>query len=363
MKIAIIGTVGVPGRYGGFETLAENLVHYHARNEKSASLTVWCSSIDTTERLAKFSSSDLRYVGLRANGIQSIPYDAICLWQAIRSGHNRIILLGVSGALVLPLVRLFSRARVLTNIDGIEWKRKKWNGLARAILKASEWAAVKFSHGIIADNEAIAEHVHNTYRTSCHVIAYGGDHAVARFNEPTNQNRHLLGLPLSYALALCRIEPENNIHTILDGWTRVDTPLVVVGNWSNSNYGRDLKDRFKDHPNLHLLDPIYDPSHLQALRKRAWLYVHGHSAGGTNPSLVEMMHFAIPILAYDCSFNRYSTENKAHYFETPSDLVREVRGLTPQISVRIGRCMQEIAQRRYTWDYIGDAYFTLLEDN
>lgn len=357
MKIAIIGTVGVPGRYGGFETLAENLVHHHARTQERSSLTVWCSGRDNAIHPDYFQRAELRYIGLRANGIQSIPYDIISLWQAIRSGHDRIVLLGVSGAGALPFIRMVSKARIVTNIDGIEWKREKWNRYARALLRVFEWCAVRFSHATIADNQAIADYVWDSYRSECHVIAYGGDHALACADNgevPT-------GLPDNYALSLCRIEPENNVHTILEAWSQLESPLVFIGNWDNSSYGRDLKARYASVTNLHLLDPVYEVEKLYALRARAWVYVHGHSAGGTNPSLVEMMHFGIPVLAHGCVFNRYSTEDKARYFETSKELVREVRALTPKVSRAIGFNMREVAQRRYTWGHIGEAYFALLE--
>lgn len=357
MKIAILGTVGVPGRYGGFETLAENLARYHNSSGQHAALTVWCSAKDNAEHPVRFESADLRYVGLRANGVQSIPYDAISLWQAVRSGHDRILLLGVSGALALPLIRLISRARIITNIDGIEWKREKWKGLARLVLRTSEWAAVRFSDEVIADNQAIADHVRDAYGRGCHVIAYGGDHALHHTGEAEPPEE----LPDSYALSLCRIEPENNVHVILAALDGLDMPLVFVGNWENSAYGRDLKARYSESPNIFLLDPIYDPDALYDVRARASVYLHGHSAGGTNPSLVEMMHFGIPILAHGCAFNQHSTEGKARYFRSADELAEQLGNLDTQDADRIGADMREIAQRKYTWDQIGKAYFELLD--
>lgn len=356
-KIALLGTVGVPGCYGGFETLAENLVRFHAERERVEELTVWCSSAASEDRPATFETARLRYVSLSANGIQSIPYDALSLLDAVRTRHDRILLLGVSGALMLPLIRLISKVRILTNIDGIEWKRAKWNAAARAFLRVSEWAAVRFSHAVIADNEGIADHVRETYGSDCHVIAYGGDHAVANVNSTPLPN----GLPRHFALALCRIEPENNVEMILDAYSKLSDRLVFVGNWNNSSYGMELRNRFGDCPNLHLLDPIYDPGALKALRSQASFYVHGHSAGGTNPSLVEMMHFGIPVFAHGCVFNRYTTEEKARYFETAEDLCSLVQGLSPDDASEIGSAMKEIALRRYTWGRIGEAYFDLLE--
>lgn len=357
MKLAILGIVGVPGRYGGFETLAENLVRYHKATGHHAALTVWCSSKDNTNHPTGFESADLLYVGLRANGAQSIPFDAVSLWQAVRSGHDRILLLGVSGALALPLIRLISRARIITNIDGIEWKREKWKGLARVVLRASEWAAVRFSHEVIADNQAIADYVWDTYLRGCHVIAYGGDHALHHAGEANAPGE----LPDRFALALCRIEPENNVHLILEALNELGTPLVFVGNWDNSAYGRDLKARYGNRPNLHLLNPVYDPRMLHALRSRASIYLHGHSAGGTNPSLVEMMHFGIPVLAHDCVFNRHTTDGKAWYFRSAGELAELLRSLDPADAAQIGFDMRDIAQRKYTWEQIGKAYFDLLD--
>lgn len=361
MKIAILGTVGVPGRYGGFESLAENLVRYHARNSLPAQLTVWCSAKDNALHPATFETAALQYVGLRANGVQSIPYDILSIFNALRSGHDRILLLGVSGALILPVVRMISRARIITNIDGIEWKRAKWNALARAYLRLSERVAVRFSHEVVSDNQAIADHVRQAYHTESAVIAYGGDHAVAA---PADEGLPPEGLPPDFALALCRIEPENNVHMILEAWAQAPaegpTPLVFVGNWNNSAYGKELRATYGALPHVHLLDPVYEPAALYALRAQATVYVHGHSAGGTNPSLVEMMHFGIPVLAHGCTFNRYSTEEKALYFEDAATLTRLSKDLAPPEAARIGADMREIALRRYTWDQIGSAYFRLL---
>lgn len=356
IKIAILGTVGVPGRYGGFETLAENLVHYHRRTSHDSIITVWCSSKDNVEYPDKFEGANLRYVKLYANGVQSIPYDIISIWQAVWSGHNRILLLGVSGALTLPLIRLVSRAQIITNIDGIEWKRKKWKWLARQVLRISEWAAVRFSNNLIADNQAVADYIRDAYDSNCHIIAYGGDHIL----DQLGQVEAPLDLPTQYAFALCRIEPENNVHTILEAFEEISMPLVFVGNWDNSAYGRKMKVKYEACSNIYLLDPVYDPGILYALRARAWVYIHGHSAGGTNPSLVEMMHFGVPVLVYNCAFNMYSTEGKAGYFETSLELKMLLHKLNPIEGAWIGESMREIAQRRYTWNQIGKSYFDLF---
>lgn len=356
-NIAILGTVGVPANYGGFETLVENLVKYHDSAKLPESITVYCSSKSYPSKKSTFLSVQLKYIPFNANGPQSIIYDILSIFSAAWRGSDVILLLGVSGAIALPLVRLFSRSRIVTNIDGIEWKREKWKGAARWFLRFSEFMAVRFSHEVIADNAGIAEHVTKSYGQACHVIAYGGDHALTTECKPYDGSP----LPDQYALALCRIEPENNVGLILEAFSQANgLPLVFIGNWNNSDYGRELKQRYSSIPHLHLLDPIYDVGILHDIRRRAVAYVHGHSAGGTNPSLVEMMHFGVPILAYDCIFNRHTTDDKALWFNEVESLVSLLSILTPEISSRVGDEMKRIAQGRYTWDVIGRDYFNLL---
>lgn len=144
-RIAIIGTVGVPANYGGFETLAENLVRYHDTASLKSSLTVYCSSKSYPSKEASYLSAQLKYVPLNANGAQSIPYDIVSLLSAVWHRSDVILLLGVSGAIALPLVRLFSSARIITNIDGIEWRREKWQGWAKRYLRFSEKMAVRYT--------------------------------------------------------------------------------------------------------------------------------------------------------------------------------------------------------------------------
>lgn len=355
--ISILGTVGIPASYGGFETLAENLVRFHLENNLPGQLVVYCSAKSYIEKLQFFHGAILRYIRLNANGVASITYDIVSLLSAVRHRSNVILLLGVSGAIALPIVRFFSKALIVTNIDGIEWKRQKWKGLARWFLRLSERFAVKYSHVVIADNGGIATHVAETYGKHCYVIAYGGDHAVTATLKPYSGTP----LPERYALALCRIEPENNVDMILSAFALHPTiPLVFVGNWNNSTYGQDLRLRYAEHANLYLLDPIYDVGILRTLRDNANIYVHGHSAGGTNPSLVEMMHFGVPILAYDCIFNRCTTEDKAGFFKDVESLRKAMEILDTGVAVQIGADMRRIAQDRYTWDAVGHSYFELL---
>ncbi|MEQ9465362.1 MAG: DUF1972 domain-containing protein [Haliea sp.] len=359
MNIGLIGTVGVPACYGGFETLAENLVRYSTRNNLPHRLTVYCSAAAYEKRPAFFEGARLQYVWLGANGWQSMIYDAVCLLDGCLRRHDVVVLLGVSGALFLPIVRLISRARIITNVDGIEWRRGKWSRLARLVLRLSERCAVRWSHAIVADNQAISEYIRLSYGKDCQVIAYGGDHAL----DAAPGSRLVVDLPANYALALCRIEPENNVAMILEGFSRVPHRILVfVGNWQASDYGKNLREKYDGYSHIFMCDPVYDVRQLREIRERAWLYVHGHSAGGTNPSLVEMMHFGIPVLAHGCDFNRYTTECSALYFNSAYELCDAVETLSPNEARMVGKKMRDIAVCRYTWAEVGHSYFSLIEN-
>lgn len=356
-RIAIIGTVGVPASYGGFETLVENLAHFHRDTDAAEAVTVYCSAKAYDSRPARFDNVSLRYVPLHANGAQSIPYDMWSMLSAVIRGSDTILILGVSGTLILPLIRAISRARIITNIDGIEWKRDKWGSFQRKLLKTSEALAVRYSHRVIADNGAIAEYVRAEYGTECAVIAYGGDHAILAEAAPLTDFKP----PAKYAFNVCRIEPENNVHMMLEAFAdSADFPLVCVGNWDRSPYGADLKARYKDAPGLRMLDPIYDTGKLKTLRAGSAAYIHGHSAGGTNPSLVEMMHFGVPVFAYDCTFNRHSTDGRALFFNDAADLRAKLASTGTETLAANGAAMKTLAQDRYTWAAIGLAYFDLI---
>jgi glycosyltransferase involved in cell wall biosynthesis len=344
--LAIIGTVGVPACYGGFETLVENLLD---ENEPNRDITVYCSSKSYGEKQKFYKNAQLVYLPLNANGAQSIPYDIWSLCHAAIKGADNILVLGVSVAICLPFIRLFTKAKIITNIDGLEWRRNKWGTFAKKFLKFSEKIAVKYSDVVVADNKGIADYVIEEYGIEAEVIAYGGDHAV------------ITDLSLSdagYALALCRIEPENNVEMILESFSQTNKKLMFIGNWNNSDFGQEMKSKYQYYENIDIVSPVYELDKLFELRQKCSFYVHGHSAGGTNPSLVEMMHFNKNILAFDCNYNRASTEDNADFFSNVDDLVKKIE---QENAFNNANSMKEIAQRRYTWKIVKQQYFNLFK--
>jgi glycosyltransferase involved in cell wall biosynthesis len=163
-----------------------------------------------------------------------------------------------------------------------------------------------------------------------------------------------------YAVTVCRIEPENNIHCILDCFSRQNRiRLIIVGNWRDSKYGTRLLTMYSDREHISLLDPIYDHDRLKDLRLNALLYIHGHSAGGTNPSLVEAMIFGLPILAFDCMYNRYTTEGQCLYWFNSGALCELIKTIDLEDLKNIGKKMKSIADRRYRWKNIVEKYESL----
>jgi glycosyltransferase involved in cell wall biosynthesis len=158
---------------------------------------------------------------------------------------------------------------------------------------------------------------------------------------------------------LARIEPENNIELILEAFSKMpDQKLVIAGRWETSEFGRTMREKYKIFDNLMLLDAIYNQTKLSLLRSNCKLYVHGHSVGGTNPSLVEAMCVRLPVAAFDASYNRATTEDKALYFNSVDSLITIVNEFDSS-KQKIGDTMKEIADRCYTWNVIRQKYEAL----
>ena len=355
-RIAIIGTVGLPAKYGGFETLVEYLTK---ELSKKYEITVYCSSCAYNEKLQTHNGATLKYINLKANGIQSVPYDVLSMVQSCRV-VDTLLILGVSGCIALPMVRWFSSSKIIVNIDGLEWRREKWNKYAKWFLKFSEKIAVNYADVVVTDNKVIQDYVQSEYGVKSELIAYGSDHA-----EKEKINLNLLSkypfLDNKYAFSVCRIEPENNIHVILEAALQLETfPLVIIGNWNASHYGSELKRQYMNYDYIHLVDPIYDQKKLDMIRSNCHVYLHGHSAGGTNPSLVEAMNLGLPIIAYGANYNKETTDNKALYFDNSSELKELLSEVTEDDLAYVAACMGEIAKKKYTWKAISNSYESLF---
>jgi len=334
-SIAVVGIVGVPACYGGFESLVQNLIDYQS---EQIGYQVFCSSQAYKEKPAHYKNAQLTYLPLKANGMSSIPYDMVSLLISLWQKPDVTLILGVSGCLFLPVYRMLSSSRIVTNIDGLEWRRDKWGRFTKAFLKFSERLAVRFSDVVVSDNQAIADYVRAEYGVESKVIAYGGDHALLA-------DQAIPQVKADFFLALCRIEPENNVAMILEAFANSQQHLRFVGNWDASTYGRELKSRFAQYKNIEIIDPVYDIATLFEWRSQCKGYVHGHSAGGTNPSLVEAI---------------YTTDNSAYYFDSEIAL-RQVIEDSDESVVSSGLKMKDIAIDKYQWNGVVDKYEALFK--
>lgn len=353
-KIGVIGTVGVPAKYGGFETLVHHLI---LNLSKYVDFTVYASKKAYTEeeRVEEWKGAKVKYMPLKANGFQSIFYDLLSMIHAVRN-CNYLLVLGVSAGIFFPFFKWFTDKKIIVNIDGLEWRRPKWNWFTKAFLKYSEKIACKYADTIITDNRILKEYVKIQYNKDTTLIEYGADHTSPEEIKAIHRKQYSF-IDKQYAFKVARIEPENNIHMVLEAFAKKpDMDLVLVGNWDANAYGKTLRSFYSRFNNLHLLDPIYDTKQLDVLRSNAYFYVHGHSAGGTNPSLVEAMYLGIPTISFDVLFNRVTTNNQAIYFNDAEDLLKIISNIEKYPLKAVASNLKAIADQQYTWKNIAFRY-------
>lgn len=358
IKIAIIGTQGLPAEYGGFETLAHYLVEYLSTE---FDITVFCSSKIYPNKLKVYNGCRLEYIPFHANGIQSILFDILSILKA-RKNFDKILLLGASGGFIMPFLKGY-RKKFILNFGGLDWQRSKWSFFAQRIIRLFERFAVNNSAFLIADNDGIQEYIKLAYQRKSYLIAYGGDQVFQVKPEKTDQEKYPF-LNSLYAFSVARIQPDNNIDMILDSFINSPPfPIVFVGNWSSSEYGIKTKAKYSKCNKILLLDAIYEQRELNLLRSNCSAYLHGHSAGGTNPSLVEAMHLSLPIIAFASGFNEYTTKNKAMYFSSSEELAKKINDLNFEHLRYIGKEMKNIASSSYRWELIARKYSEVFRQN
>lgn len=310
--VSFIGSAGLPNRYGGFESFLEQCAPQLAKHV--GTVTVTCDRRLYRERSPTYRGVRRIFIGIPANGAWSMIHDLVA-FLAVFARSTHIIVLGVSGGLWFPLFRALcwmTRKRLYVNIDGIEWRRAKFSWAKRVLLRVLDAAAQLSAHQVIYDNAALCDYVLRPCRGKAVEIGYSGDH-VLRIAGARQA-------PMT-ALTICRIEPENNIELLIEGalGSRLRR-YTIVGNWGNSAYASSLRARWSKEPRLELLDPVYDQGALAQLRERCEFYLHGHSVGGTNPSLVEMLFYECQVLCFECAFNRETAGAAAKYFSSVGTL-------------------------------------------
>lgn len=358
IKIAILGSRGIPNAYGGFEQFAEYLSV--GLVERGIEVWVYCSHTHP------YQQPEYRGVHLihckdpedRMGTVGQFLYDLNCIRDSRKRGFDVILQLGYTSSSIWH--RLLPRsAHIITNMDGLEWKRSKYNAPVRRFLKFAEKLAVRHSDALVADSEAIAEYLMATYHAHSTFIPYGAE-------IPENPDAGLLQTldlePGKYYLLIARMQPDNHIEEAIKGVLASETPypLVVVGN-VNNGHGRYLTSRYTL-PRIIFTGGIFDRNLLNTLRHHCRLYFHGHSAGGTNPSLLEAMAAQALICAHDNPFNRAVLGEDGFYFRDPADIASHC--LQPESNTRwkemINNNLMKI-HTKFRWKGVVEAYGEMVE--
>lgn len=359
MKIGIIGTRGIPNRYGGFEQLAEYLAV--GLVQKGHVVTVYCVNNHPYQEKS-YQGVELvhcrnpeKYWGSAGQFV----YDWNCVRDARRRGFDVLLFLGYTSSSVWG--RWYPKGTaIVTNMDGLEWQRSKYSRIEQWFLRHAEKWAIKYSHSLVADSLAIQQYLANKYKVDSTYIAYGAE--MIKSKELTILST--LGLTQgAYMMLMARMEPENNIAMILEGFVASNTSykLLVVGNMQNK-YGQYLQNKYRSDERIVFAGAIYNKVKLHTLKQQAILYFHGHSAGGTNPSLLEAMASGVAIAAHDNVFNRAVLEQHAFYFNHAqgiTQLIEQVphsKGLDTMVQQNLIK-----VQQQYNWPLIIDQYEQILQ--
>lgn len=352
MRLAFIGSAGIPNRYGGFESFLEHCGPTFARMTNSTIVT--CdASLYQDDLSSQYIGVNRLFLSVKANGVASVIHDLVAFLRVYRSSSH-IMVLGVSGGLWFPVFKLMcwlGGKRLGVNIDGVEWRRTKFSRSKQRVLRVFDYLAQCFSDVVIYDNAGLAPYVHPFAKHRAVEIGYSGDHVLL-----------LGGIPVAdTALTICRIEPENNLELLIQG--ALQSRLIrytIVGNWNNSEYGRTLRKRYQSDARLSLLDPIYDATRLAELRESCAIYLHGHSVGGTNPSLVEMLFYDCAICCFDVVYNRATANECASYFKNAAELAQRVNEFIEAESM-LGDQQARLALRnKYTSEVIATVYLDAM---
>jgi glycosyltransferase involved in cell wall biosynthesis len=356
LKIGILGTRGIPNAYGGFEEFAEHLAE--GLVQRGHEVYVYNSSLHPYK--------ENRWKGVhlvhcpdhedRLGTAGQFFYDFNCIKDARKRNYDILLQLGYTSNSVWH--RLWPKTAInIVNMDGLEWKRTKYSRVVRQFLKKAErWAAEHASY-LVADSPCIQQYISDSYERETTFIPYAADPFVQP--NPTLLKQFQLQA-YEYYLAVSRMEPENSVEMIIEGYlaSKKDHKLILVGNLNKQ--GTRWKTKYAD-KKIEFVGAVFDKSILNNLRYFSKLHFHGHSVGGTNPSLLEAMACRSNIAAHDNIFNRTVLGNDAAYFSNREQISYL---LDSEYCFKTGMCRQEANLEKirhlYNWQKVTDAYEKLM---
>lgn len=356
LHVAMIGTRGVPAAYGGFETAVEEVGRRLV--ERGHRVTVYCRNADTS--IKTHLGMDLVHLpAVKKRSLETLSHTGLSVLHAMKERPDAAILFNAGNA---PFIGWLKAAGIpsAVHMDGLEWKRAKWAGLGAKYYKRAERVAARSGLALIADAQGIADYLKAEYGRDSHLIAYG-----APIMDPGSEKLAELDLePGKYHLVVARMEPENHVDVIVEGYagSGSDLPLVVVG---TAPYGDDYVAQVREaagESDTRFLGGVWDQDLLNQLYANCRSYLHGHSVGGTNPSLLRAMGCAAPVTAFDVDFNTEVTSGHARFFSSAEDVsiaikkddverdLCEARGMAGQLHV----------EDTYRWDDVTDRYEAMV---
>lgn len=362
MRIAIVGARGYPSSYGGFETFLLRLVPFLA--DQGHEVLVYDrlrGSLHRTDRVGGVLRR--RTFGLGSKRLSTLTHGLAATIDLSIVGADVALVLNPANGLFLPIL---ARRGIPTavNVDGLEWERGKWGRLARSMFVRGAIIAADQATELVMDSASLLPVWIDQFGRGGTYIPYGAD----ILNRDQRPNVDSVGLSSDkYVLAVARLVPENNIEMLLDATESLDIPVAVVG---TANYTNPLQTRLRhlaaSKPGFVWLGHVNDQALLESLWLHAGVYIHGHSVGGTNPSLVRAMGAGAPTLAFDTAFNREVLGNDTPntFYTNHIELRTAICNLMASDEVRVqrSRAAREIVQRRYSWPLVLKRYETMLID-
>lgn len=359
MKIGILGTRGVPNYHGGFEQFADFFSVYLSKEKHE--VYVYNSSSHPFQEKTYHGVNIIHCydpedkIGTPGQFI----YDLNCILDSRKRNFDILLQLGYTSSTIWHRL-LPKKAIIITNMDGLEWQRSKYSKPVQKFLKYAENLGVKSSDYLISDSIGIQNHLKQTYNVDSKYIAYGAE----LFKSPNPEIlKEYKVEAYNYNMLIARLEPENNIETILDGAANSDkkTPFLVIGKHDVNTFGTYLKNKFKNHDHIQFIGGIYNLVHLNNLRFYSNLYFHGHSVGGTNPSLLEAMSSKALIIANDNEFNKTILNENAFYFKTAENVKTYIETLLKEDhSDKLDNCYNQI-DKEFNWDIINKKYLDFFK--
>ena len=360
LHVAMVGTRGVPAHYGGFETAIEEIGQRLV--QRGHRITVYCRDMgEGTDKPSEHLGMELVHLpAMRKRSLETLSHTGLSVAHLLRHRPDAAILFNAANAPYLPAFRT-AGIPVATHVDGLEWKRAKWGKGGQNYYRAVERLAVKLSDALIADAVGIQAYYRQKFDADTVYLAYGAPLLAGGNADKLGQ----LDLkPQAYHLVVARFEPENHVHLIVDGFvrSRSQLPLIVVGSAPYSNRYTTAVHALAD-ARVRFVGGIWDQELLDQLYANALVYWHGHSVGGTNPSLLRAIGSGTATNAFDVAFNREVLEHSGRYFSDPQDVAGLVADAErPDADVAARGEQARLIAHRYNWDLVTDGYEELCHD-